>query len=157
MDFKKIFSTLLTVAPGIASLVPGGALAGAAITAIKGALNLHPEASDDDVAAAIAGATPEQQVRIREIDANFKLEAQKAWFADLNSARDMGKANRGDWTPRILAYLAAFSATGLGYALLFHKAQADSTLAGMVLGYVFSEAKSVYSYFFGASPETQKK
>ena len=76
MDFSKIGNLLGQIAPTIATAI-GGPVAGMAVKALSSALGLSPDASTDDVQAALMNATPEQLAAIKKVDADFKVQMKE--------------------------------------------------------------------------------
>jgi len=166
-------SVVEKLAPTIATCV-GGPLAGGAIAALEGVFGLTPEqnASIDDrqsaVAAAISGATPEQLAAMRAKDQDYALGLAQAGFKDTEtlaslvvqdrvSARTMEVSTRSIMPP-IMGSAIILGSLGAAAAILFGKvSMADTTTAtmvGTVLGYLFSEAKAVLSFYFGSTSDT---
>ena len=109
-DFVDI---LKTVAPGIATAL-GGPLAGLAVSAIGKALNLS-DATQDTIKAAVAGATPEDMLKLKEAEQDFQVQMKKLDIdlvqiaaGDRDSARKMQIANKA-WTPAVLSWLIVSS------------------------------------------------
>lgn len=83
------------MAPTIATAL-GGPLAGTAVTVLSREFLGNDTATEDQIEAAIVSASPDQLIRLREIDKEFKrqmrsLNVDLARIAadDRNSARDM--------------------------------------------------------------------
>lgn len=170
-NWKDTLKVLGKLAPTIAT-VAGGPLAGTAVSAIEGAFGITPKTTDatqreNDIAEAIAGASPEQLVALRKADDDFKVQMAQLGYknqADLEALavqdRDSARkreADVKDWTPRVLAYAVVFASLGIGYGVLYHKLAADSATIGMIAGFIFREAASVLSYYFGSSRESAQQ
>jgi len=170
MTWNSVLPAIAKLAPTIASAV-GGPLAGTAVSFIEKALNVNTGGDlsqrQDSVAAAIAGATPDQLLALKQADNDFAVKMAELGFKDAEALAALGVQDRDsarkremgvkDFTPRILAYLIIGTAFGVAYGVLFHKMIADSVLAGTVVGYLFSEARSVTSYYFGSSQGSAEK
>lgn len=153
---------LTKVAPMLASAV-GGPLAGAATSAIIGALGLSPGASQQDAAAAVVGATPDQLLALKKADEDFaekmaqlNLDTAKLAFDDRANARGRETVVK-DHTPSILAYCILAGSLLAGLAVLAGKVPDTSVLAGVVIGYLFADAKQVLAYYFGSSADDDSK
>lgn len=73
MSFRDAAKTVLrSIAPALASAF-GGPLAGLAVKEIGDKLLGKPDATEYEVVAAVAKASPDQLVKLREIDAAFKV------------------------------------------------------------------------------------
>lgn len=156
MDWKQVVGA---VAPWMATALTGP-FGGMAVSALADALGLSDK-TEDAIKQAISGATPEQMLAIKQADQQFAVRMQELGFANQQalakiSADDRASARAreiatGDKTPRNLAYLLVGGAIGIGAALLFGQLTLDSTLAGVVIGYLFNEAGAVTAYYYGES------
>lgn len=163
------------LAPAIGTVV-GGPLVGGALSALESVFGLTPapNASTDDrqsaIAAAISGATPEQLAAMRAKDQDFMLGMQQAGFKDIEtlaslsvqdrvSARDMQTATRSRM-PSFLGLLIIGGSLAAAAAILSGKVSyantTEATMVGTVIGYLFSEAKAVLSFFFGSTRDTEQ-
>jgi hypothetical protein len=164
---KKIAPFIST---GLSLAGPYGAIAGKLLSPILG---VKPDAKPDEMAAAIAGATPEQIEAIRKAEQDFQLQMKQL---DIQSVDDLEKIaaddrasarNREiqvkDNTPRILAYVYAagffltlgaeiwMAVSGVNINPLASKSIDIllGVLTGMVLG--------TKEYYFGSSAGSDKK
>ncbi len=164
MDFLKAAGGILaTIAPTVASAM-GGPLAGMATTALIGALGLSPDTSKDDVFKAISTATPEQLLKLKEIEQQFLLDMKKLEIdvTKLNvdntkDARAREVATR-DWTPRILAGLIIGLYIGVQFYLLGYVL--DDKQINIVmrsLGTLDAAVGLVLGYYFGSSVGSANK
>lgn len=159
-------ATLAAVAPAIGSAIGGpfGALAG---TAVKAVLGLDEDSTEESTAQALAKATPEQLLALKQADNEFKLNMQKLGIDlakidadDRNSARAR-ETNVKDAMPKLLALviIAGFFAT-VAYVLgwgLKNMDAASAAFAGSLVGYVSAKAEQVVAYYFGSSAGSSKK
>lgn len=163
MKWSQVGNVLGKLAPTIAGIA-GGPFAATAVTAVESALKITPKdgasvsSRKDDCAVAIANATPEQMAEIQKAELDLKaklaelnLEPEQLAVQDRESARQRQSSVK-DLTPTVLAYLMVLAAIVIGALVLFGKLVADSATAGMIVGYLFSEAKAVSSYYFGGNP-----
>lgn len=163
-DFLKSAGGILaTIAPTIASAM-GGPLAGMATTAMIGALGLAPDSSSDDVMKAIAGATPEQLLKIKEVEAKLILDLKKLDVDVTKLQVDNTKDARAreiatkDWIPRILA----FSIMGLyigvqAYILGYVIPEQSINIVMRSLGTLDAAVGLVLGYYFGSSVGSANK
>lgn len=159
MDWKQIIGT---VAPWIGTAL-GGPLGGLAVSAVADALGI-PEKTEDAIKVALAGATPEQMLAIKNADQQFAARMQELGFANQQALAKIAADDRanararelatGDKTQRNLAYMLVGGALLVGAGLLFGGVRVDSALAGAVIGYLFNEAGAASTYYFG---EIQKR
>ena len=171
-DWKQIVGA---VAPAIATAL-GGPLAGLGVQAISKALLGQENASEADVAAAVAGATPDQLLALKQADQQFaakmrelEIDLDKAYVADTADARHTFGQDRGVFRLGIVILVTFAAIMG---AVLWGSFQimiggitikdvaivaTVSGLVGTVVGYVAANAQQVVSYFFGSSRGSQDK
>jgi hypothetical protein len=152
------------VAPAIATAF-GGPLAGIATKALADKLLGNPNASQADVQAAVEGLKPEDMVKLRQIDAEFKtslisagIKLEEIASADRASARDMTIRTGDSWTPRGLAVLVVGGWMGVQWFLLGHVIDPSmKELIARVLGTLDGALVLVLSFYFGSSSSSQQK
>ncbi len=152
-----------TVAPALATAL-GGPLAGVAVRAIAEKVLGKPEASEADVAAAVAGASPELLLKLREADQEFakamadagvKLEEIEA--QDRASARAREIATK-DWVPAVLAIAINLAFFVLLFMMLTHAIPEQNKSAfDILLGMLGTGVASVLAYYFGSSAGSDVK
>jgi hypothetical protein len=157
-DWKNVIAS---VAPALATAL-GGPLAGVAVKALAEKLLGNPDASQEEVAAAVQGMRPEDLVRLRQIDAEFRAQLVNAGIkleeiaaADRDSARQREIRTGDSWTPRGLAILVVVGWMVVQWFLLNHII--DNTmreLIARVLGTLDGALMLVLSYFFGSSAQS---
>ena len=139
-------------APALATAL-GGPFAGMAVRVLGETLLGDAGATEDQVAAAVASAKPEDLLRLRDADLAFKKHR-----AD---ARRMAATTGDLWTPRLLAivvilgFFASALAVFAGVADLAEPSTA--TLVGAVVGYASAKADQVVAYWFGSSAGSRAK
>lgn len=174
--WTSALNVVKTLAPTIGTAL-GGPLIGGAIAALENVFGITPgpNASTDDrqaaVAAAISGATPEQLAGMRKADQDYAVAMAQAGFKDTEtlaslavqdrtSARNMQVSTRSYMPPVLGGAIIAASIAAAG-AILAGKVSYISTteanMVGMVIGYLFSEAKAVLSFYFGSSQGSADK
>lgn len=155
-------SILGTVAPGLATAL-GGPLAGLAVKAIGSALGLPEASSDDQVAQAVVGATPDQLLSLKTADQAFKVkmreldvDLERIAMQDRSSARSTYVSTRDKVVP-MLAFIivGAFIATTVG--VLFFQVKVEAALAGALIGYLSAKAEQVVAFYFGSSAGSKGK
>ncbi|HVM93416.1 MAG TPA: hypothetical protein VMT67_11425 [Terriglobales bacterium] len=171
--WDSALNVVKALAPTLATAL-GGPLAGGAVMALESVFGItpKPDASTDDrqatLAAAISGATPEQLAAMRAKDQDYALAMAQAGFkntetlASLNvqdrvSARTMETSTRSIMPPLMGSAIILGSLGATAAILSGHVSMADTTTAtmvGTVLGYLFSEAKAVLSFYFGSTSDT---
>lgn len=167
MDFnwKKLIGT---VAPWIGTAL-AGPLAGQAIRVVTGALGLNEDAKDDEISAAVAGASPEQLAAIRAKDQDFAIQMQTLGFKQITDLEKIAADDRAsarareiavkDKTPAILAYAVTALAFILEAVVLLHGYPTNiaGEVVGRILGTLDASAILVLSYYFGSSSGSRAK
>jgi hypothetical protein len=164
-DFLKSAGGILaTLAPTVASVL-GGPLAGMATTAIISAFGLAPDASQDDIMKAVSAATPDQMIKLKEIESKLIIDL-KALDVDLEriNAGDRDSARKreiatNDWTPRILASLIIGLYIGVQY-FIFGGHVLDPGMRDIAmrsLGTLDAAVGLVLAYYFGSSNSSKQK
>jgi hypothetical protein len=177
MNWKDIGTRLANSAPllGAALGGPAGAAAGSLIAATLGTSN-----NPDEVAAALT-ADPTAMVRIKEIEANAKVELQKlviqgeanrlqyestmyqAEAADRDSARNLAAKQPRDLVRPALTFtmiggsLFIVVAVLVGVALDAIKDPNAALTVGMVIGSWLTMTKETMGFWFGMTKESQKQ
>ena len=163
MDLGKVGGLLAQVAPTIASAL-GGPLAGLAVKTLSSALLGTDQGSEQEIAAALSGATPEQLARLKEIDANFAITMKKLDIdlakidADDRSSARRREVDTRDRTPMVLAAVvcAGFFGT-LGGLILYGLPQKGQDALLIMLGALGSAFTAIISYYFGSSSGSRAK
>lgn len=164
-DWKSIVGA---VAPALATAL-GGPLAGVAVAELSKAVLGQENASETDLAAAVATGGADVLVKIKEADRAFAVrmreldvDLERLHQTDRASARDR-EARTGDRaTPRVLAAVIVGGFLATVYMVLAGYVQGlkDPMVAGMVgtlIGYVSAKADQVVSYYFGSSSGSAAK
>lgn len=164
-DWRKLVGT---VAPTLATAL-GSPLAGMAVAAISEAVLGKADGSEADVEAALAVATPDTLLRLREADRAFAVrmreldvDLEKVAAGDRDSARRREIATGDKVTPRLLAFVVVGGFLAMVASVLLGKVTGitDPTAAGMIgtlIGYVSAKADQVVSYYFGSSAGSARK
>jgi hypothetical protein len=154
---------LSAVAPTVATAL-GGPMAGMAVKAIVSAFDLPENSTQEQVMNAVAGATPEQLAKLKEVDNNFKIQMRKLEIdleriamEDRNSARQR-EASVKDNTPKILAYLITLLYIGIQVFLITSSINEDMREIVMrALGTLDAILGLVFGYYFGSSVGSKEK
>lgn len=161
MDFDWK-SVVKTVAPLLGTAL-GGPFGGMAARAVAGAVLGDENAPEEDVVAALRGATPDQLMALKTADQEFKLRMKELGIreediaaADRNSARDMQKTNKALIVP-ILAGLTVAGFFGTMAWVLTGHVSLESTILGFVLGQISAKTEQVYNFYFGSSAGSKEK
>lgn len=144
---------------------PLGTLAANAVGKAVGASNI--DSSPGSLAAAIAGATPEQMLALKQAEAQTQAQLQQMGFQhveelerlgveDRESARNLQAATRS-WTLPALAWVIVVSFLLAVLALLRGWGKVDTAFAAGLVGYLAANANQVVSYFFGSSSGSDRK
>lgn len=158
-DWKSLVSS---VAPTLATAL-GGPFAGMAVKKIAGELLGDENASERDIAQAMASATPDMMLKLKQADQSFEKEMaelgvdlERIAAEDRDSARQMQKTNKA-WIVPLLAGLTVAGFFGVVGWVLSGKVSLESTLLGFVLGQVSAKAEQVYNFYFGSSAGSKEK
>lgn len=153
-DWKAI---VRTVAPGIATAL-GGPLAGMAVKVLGDKLGID-DATQESVAAAIRGATPDDLLKIKQAEHEFQtkmreldIRVEEISAADRASARDMQVQTRAR-TPAVLSWIIVTATLSLeGYVMVkgIPPAVAD-LVAGRILGTLDAALMTVITFWLGAA------
>ena len=155
--------TLRTVAPVLASLV-GGPLAGTAVSALSNLLLERPDAPQEEIAQAIANATPETLAKLKQLDNDFNvqmkqldIDLERLHAEDRQSARRR-EAEVQDWVPRTLALLIFLGFFCVLIALVFVEipSRGEAPL-NIMLGVLGGGITSILTYYYGSSAGSDKK
>lgn len=164
MDFlKQAGGVLAAIAPTVATVM-GGPLAGMATTAIIGALGLAPDASKEQVMQAIAAATPEQLIKLKEVEAQLILDLKRLDVDLVKVSADNTKDARArevatkDWTPRLIAFLIVGLYIGVqAYVLGYVIPEGSLNIVMRSLGTLDAALGLVLGYYFGSSVGSANK
>lgn len=158
-DWKKVVGT---VAPTIASAL-GGPLAGLAVQAIGAALGID-DASEEKIAATISGAKPEDLLKLKVADLDFKkrmaeleIDLERIHADDRQSARQREIAT-GSVAPATLATLVIGGWLAVTYYVLtgtIEPSMREIVLRG--LGTLDLAVGMVLAYYFGSSSSSRRK
>lgn len=153
---------LRTVAPGLATAV-GGPLAGMAVAAIGKALDI-PEATQEKVEQALAGATPEDMLKLKQADQQFMrdmkaldVDLEKIAGADRDSARRMQTETKSN-VPGILAGVVTVGFFGILIGMLTGDLDTKGTPELLLLiGSLSTSWGMVVSFYFGSTANSRGK
>lgn len=160
MDWKQVVSA---VAPVIGTAL-GGPLGGIAVKAIADALGL-PESTEQAVEAAIAGARPEDLLKLKQANQQFErdmraldIDLERVYAGDRDSARQMASETQAH-TPAVLSWLIVAATLGLeGYVLMKGIPAATSEMvAGRILGTLDAAFITVLTFWLGTSARNAMK
>lgn len=172
MKWSDILPALAQLAPTIAAAA-GGPLAGTAVNAIEGALGLNKSSGDlsqrqNDIAAAISGATPDQLLALKKADNDFQTQMTELGFKDAEAIKALEVQDRDsarkrevdtkDWTPRALAggvTLGFFSV--LLYMMVHDVPATTKDVLNIMLGSLGTAWVSIIAYYFGSSSGSDRK
>lgn len=170
MDTNEVTSFIKKALPWIGAAATGNVpvLAGMAAKAVSDALGTSVEATPSAIAQAIAGATPEDMLKLKQAENDFSVRMQElnykehtemyqAEVADRNGARDR-EVKTGDKSNRNLAYMVVVAWVLIQTFLLTHVVEATMReLVARVLGTLDAALTMVLSYYFGSSSGSDRK
>ena len=139
-----------------------------AAEAVGSAIGKPVKADQESISAAIAGATPEQLLALKQADNDVKIKLQALGFEheeeiekiaadDRASARNREIAVK-DRLPAVLAVLITIGFFGVLVFMLLHEIPANGHDAMlMILGALITAWTSVVTYYFGSSAGSAAK
>lgn len=153
---------LKSVLPTLATAL-GGPLAGAAATFVAEKLGL-PDKTVDAVKAVVAGATPEQLVQLRAIDADLDkffaglgIKLEEIAAGDRASARDTLKTTRS-WVPAALSGGVTVGYFGVLIGMMAGLLKLDDSQALLLmLGSLTTAWGMVMAFWFGTTADSGRK
>ncbi|KAE8754013.1 hypothetical protein FSO04_41940 [Paraburkholderia madseniana] len=172
MSWGDVASVVENLAPTIASVI-GGPLAGSGVSALEKLFGLTPAPSlnlterTNDVAAAIAGATPQQLADMRKADQDYAVAMAQAGFKDTEtlaslkvqdtvSARDMQTANKSP-VPAWLTFVITCGFFGLLIGLFCAPVpEASKALIYSATGTLGTVWLVVVHFWFGSTSDTSQ-
>lgn len=163
MDISSIINT---VAPWIGTAL-GGPLGGMAVTAAANALGLSDK-TEAAIKTAIAGATPEQMLALKQADNDFASKMQALGFDSMEKMAGLENADRDsarnreiqvkDITPKILAYLVTAGFFGMLVFMLFKGIPNENRdILNIMLGALGTTFGAVISYYYGSTRGSEAK
>lgn len=158
MDWKSILGS---VAPTIATAL-GGPLAGAAVKFIGGQFLGDENASEEDIAKFVTGASPEQLVLIKKADNDFKLRMKELDVDVFKIEADDKKNSRAEHKdsimPAVLSIMLTIAVALIIFALFYVEPPggAKEPLL-LILGYAIREWAGSMQYWFGTTKSSSDK
>lgn len=165
-------AVLGTVAPWIGAAAAGGvpALVGMAASEIGKAFGTDMKPTVEAIEQALAGASPEQMLALKQADNEFAAKMQQLGFEhiqtlekvaadDRASARAMHTAVRDLSTP-ILSYMVALAFFGTIYILFTQSVQVQPEMRDVVMimiGTLSATFSQVMNFRFGTSAGSKEK
>jgi hypothetical protein len=156
IDWKSIVKT---VAPVLGTAL-GGPMAGAATKFIADKFLGNPDASEQEIAQALSNSSPEQLIKLKEIDNTFALEMKRLdvdvyrlELQDKDSARKREMEVK-DWTPAILAY-----GLSIGFFFVVWKLMSDGAVTEadqIILTTISNLFLIALTYYFGSSNKDKR-
>jgi len=166
MEWKDVAGLVSKLAPTVATAL-GGPLAGGAVSALEGVFGLTGnDKSNDDrqsaLAAAIAGASPDQLVAMKKMDLDFQVQMAELGFKDAEAIAQIAESNQDsarkreevvkDSTPTVLAYATTIGFFGILAAIMFAPIPAGvMNMLNIMLGILGTCWTGVFGYYFGSS------
>jgi len=154
MSLKKIIGS---VAPFVGTMI-GGPFGAAAGNLVSKALLDKDNATPEELESAISSATPEELVKLRKIDADYKTKMAKIGITEKKLAaldRDSARKREieiGDKTPALLAFLLTIGFFGVLSLIIFYPMQeAAKGIIDIMLGSLGTAWVSTITYYFGSS------
>ncbi len=159
-DWKDVIKT---VAPALATVL-GGPIAGAAVGALSKAVLGKEGGTQDELAAAISGASPDVLARIKEAEAKLKSDLANAGVKleeldvqDRASARQR-EIELHDPTTRWLAiFYTAIYFAALWSVWRYEVPPSMNDTLNLLLGALTAAQAAIMNYYFGSSAGSSRK
>lgn len=164
-DWKQIVKS---VAPILGTAL-GGPAAGAATKFLADKFLGNPNAGEQDLSQAILSATPDQLIKIKELDNDFALEMRGYDSDDYQTEVDDRKDARNkvleelrngyrDYTPTIITIIVYFGLFCFIYLLIVHDIDSDvRDILYLAMGFILNEVKSINAFHFGSTASSRMK
>ena len=163
MNFAEV---IRTVAPWIGTAI-AGPLGGIAVEAAANALGLS-EKSLDAVKQAIAGASPEQMLALKQADQNFALQMQALGFkqisdmetiaaGDRDSARKMQAINKSNVPALLTCFVVGAFTTTLILLLKFDVPATNRDIVVYMIGQLSGGFTSALAFWLGTTRDSGRK
>lgn len=169
MDKSDVTDFLRKALPWIGAAATGNVpvLVTMAANAVGEQLGVKMDPTPSAIAAAVASATPEDLLKLKQAENDFALQMQTLNYkketelyasevTDRNGARDR-EVKSGDHTNRNLAYAIICAFILMVGMTLLGITVADSVMAGTLIGYLSAKAEQVLSYYFGSTSGSMRK
>ena len=161
MDWKDI---VRKVAPALGTAA-GGPWGGMATKFLADKFLGKPDATEDELATAIMGATPEQLVQIKNLDQQFKIELKKLGIkeaelgvGDRKSARALFQTNI--WPQIVLSVFFVIGYFVVLWAVLTSQIEMNEGLKAIaftLIGVMSAEVTRIMAFWFGSSMGSKEK
>ena len=168
-DWRKVLGT---VAPWIGAAATGGvpALVGMAAHQLAEAFGGDVKASVDGIARAVAGATPEQMLALKQAEQEFQAKLQQMGFQNLQALEAMAVADRdsarklqiatGSAVPAILAVAILLLFGSVMWMVLTRQVPDQGNMRDailMMLGGLSAAMTQVLNFYLGSSAASERK
>jgi len=160
LDWKKLVGT---VAPALGTAL-GGPLVGVAVKSVATALGLDSQATEEQVAEKLQGATPADLLALKQADQQFAkdmraldVDLDRIVMQDRDSARKREIEVR-DHTNRNMAYaytVGYFSL--LAAVLVFGVKDEVAAMMNVLIGILSASQAAIMGYYFGSSKSSTDK
>lgn len=172
MDIIKGF--LQVSAPALATAL-GGPAAGTIISALSRELLGNPNASEEEISQSLTNPTPEQLIKIKEIEKQFllqqsqiNLEEKKLPFQDLQNARDndvktiqiTGSRDKLKSNWAYITLIINVASLFMIFFLILKNISVQNdllVLLGAIINNAWTELKIISTFLFGSSDSSQRK
>jgi hypothetical protein len=154
-----------TVAPTIATAL-GGPVAGLAVKALSNAVLGRDDGDEQEISAALQGASPETLAAIKKADQDFAVRMKELDIdvyrldqQDRVSARDREIRTGDSWTPRLLAAGVTAGFFGVLWHLMANGIVDDAggNALLIMLGSLGTAWTGIVAYYFGSSAGSKAK
>lgn len=161
VEWKEL---LRSVAPALGAAV-GGPAGGLAVKFLADKFLGKPDASEEDVAAAITGATPDQMLQIKKLDADFKVKMReleidvfKLETADKADARALARVDMRPHVALTCLYTVCYFA--ILYMFMVGEVEVDKSVRSafdQIIGVLTAGQVTIMAFWFGSSHGSKTK
>ena len=162
--FKKIAKGALSVLAPVLNAALPGPLGDIAKTAITTVLGINPEANEKEIEKALATASPEVLLALRDREATFKTEMRELGIKESQlHATDRADARQRhikmhDVTPAVMGWTILVAWVGVTGLLFFYVPPGQNKdLILITFGMLSTMVGKVTNFYFGSSVGSRKK
>ena len=157
----KYIDLVRTFAPTVAAAL-GGPMAGMATKMLSETLLGKPDGKNSELMKAVIGATPEEMIKVQELEKTFELEMEKlgvdVFKMEVEDRKSARLSNKGDKTPAILGVVCFIGFFGILASLIFIDIPQTSQAAlTVMLGSLGTIVAQVANYYWGSSKSSSNK
>lgn len=158
MKWGKLKDTVVGLAPTLAAAL-GGPIAGGAVKVLSNVLLGKDDGSEDELIAAISGATPDQLLALKKADQDYKSKMAELSIDLFELEVDDRKNARTSFKDDLSAQkvLAAVFITGYFVLLALMGIYPDFEIDPILIGVMAASVQAIMQFFYGSSAGSKLK